>query len=60
MERQEDVRYMQQQAAQLDKQERERQQLLERVRAVQVRGRVGGLLPTLVCKSGRVAKGVQL
>jgi hypothetical protein len=27
---------MQQQAAQLDKQERERQQLLERVRAVQV------------------------
>lgn len=35
-ERQQDVRYMQQQAAQLDKQERERQQLLERVRAVQV------------------------
>jgi tripartite-type tricarboxylate transporter receptor subunit TctC len=35
-ERQEDVRYMQQQAAQLDRQERERQQLLERVRAVQV------------------------
>ncbi|EFN54646.1 hypothetical protein CHLNCDRAFT_135206 [Chlorella variabilis] len=37
VERQEDVRYMQQQAAQLDKQERERQQLLERVRAVQNR-----------------------
>ncbi|KAI3423837.1 hypothetical protein D9Q98_009673 [Chlorella vulgaris] len=36
-ERQQDVRYMQQQAAQLDKQERERQQLLERVRAVQNR-----------------------
>lgn len=36
MERQQDIVYMQQQAAQLDKQERERQQLLEKVKAVQV------------------------
>ncbi len=35
-ERQQDVVYMRQQAAQLDKQERERQQLLEKVKAVQV------------------------
>ncbi|KAL4421469.1 hypothetical protein ABPG75_010760 [Micractinium tetrahymenae] len=36
-ERQQDIVYMQQQAAQLDKQERERQQLLEKVKAVQNR-----------------------
>ncbi|KAL4432214.1 hypothetical protein ABPG77_005976 [Micractinium sp. CCAP 211/92] len=36
-ERQQDVVYMRQQAAQLDKQERERQQLLEKVKAVQNR-----------------------
>ena len=40
-ERQADVRYLAQMAAQLDKQERDRQQLLERVRAVQV-GRGAG------------------
>lgn len=37
VERQQDIVYMQQQAAQLDKQERERQQLLEKVKAVQNR-----------------------
>ena len=43
-ERQQDISYMQQQTAQLDKQERERQMLLEKVKAVQARlgGRLGG------------------
>lgn len=36
-ERQQDIIYMQQQAAQLDRQERERQQMLEKVKAVQNR-----------------------
>lgn len=35
-EQQQDIIYMQQQAAQLDRQERERQQMLEKVKAVQV------------------------
>ena len=49
-ERAEDQRYMAAQAAQLDKQERQRQQLLERVRAVQV-----GIGPVrCVCVGGTV------
>jgi hypothetical protein len=41
-ERQQDLRYMQQQREQLDRQEAQRRQLLEKVKAVQVGGLVSG------------------